>query len=47
MILLENKIAIFNKIVYLEREKECEARIEATKKEIESTLQKKKKNLKT
>lgn len=45
MILLENKIAIFNKIVYLEREKDCEARIEATKEEIESTLQKKKKEL--
>ncbi len=45
MILLENKIAIFNKIVYLEREKDCEARIKASKEEIESTLQQKKKEL--
>lgn len=45
MILLENKIAIFNKIVYLKREAECKERIENEKKAIENSLEKKKKEL--
>ena len=38
MILLENKIAIFNKIVYLKQKEECENKIREEKEKAEKVL---------
>lgn len=46
MILLENKIAIFNKIVFLKEKEECEKKLQAEKEKIEKILADKEKSLK-
>lgn len=46
MILLENKIAIFNKIVFLKQKEECEKRLQAEKEKVAKILSDKEKSLK-
>ena len=45
MILLENKIAIFNKIVFLKQKEECEKRIKEEKEKAAKILEDKIKSL--